>query len=127
MRRYTLPLALLLLVSGCGYNTIQRYDEQVNGAKNQIEVQLQRRADLIPNLVATVKGYAQQEQDVFVQVAQARAGLLGVDHQGKGAHGRHSSVVRGSGRLPTIRRQMARGGIDRCASGQTRGLPRNRR
>ena len=55
MHRYALPLAVLL-VSGCGYNTIQRYDEQVNGAKNQIEVQLQRRADLIPNLVATVKG-----------------------------------------------------------------------
>src|SRR5688500_4048012 len=82
MRRYTLPLALLLLVSGCGYNTIQRYDEQVNGAKNQIEVQLQRRADLIPNLVNTVKGYAQHEEAVFTQVAQARAGLLGAVQTG---------------------------------------------
>ena len=63
MHRYALPLSLMLLVSGCGYNTIQQYDERVNGAKNQIEVQLQRRADLIPNLIATVKGYAQQEQD----------------------------------------------------------------
>jgi LemA protein len=72
----------MLLVSGCGYNTIQQYDEKVNGAKNQIEVQLQRRADLIPNLVATVKGYAQQEQDVFVQVAQARSGLLGAVQKG---------------------------------------------
>jgi len=76
MHRYTLPFALLL-VTGCGYNTIQKYDETVNAAKNQIEVQLQRRADLIPNLVATVKGYAQQEQDVFVQVAQARALVCG--------------------------------------------------
>ena len=82
MHRYALPLSLALLVSGCGYNTIQQYDERVNGAKNQIEVQLQRRADLIPNLVATVKGYAQQEQDVFVQVAQARAGLLGAVQKG---------------------------------------------
>jgi len=81
MHRYALPLALLL-VSGCGYNTIQRYDEQVNGAKNQIEVQLQRRADLIPNLVSTVKGYAQQELDVFTQVAQARAGLVGAVQKG---------------------------------------------
>ena len=81
MHRYALPLALLL-VSGCGYNTIQRYDEQVNGAKNQIEVQLQRRADLIPNLVSTVKGYAQQELDVFTQVAQARAGVLGAVQKG---------------------------------------------
>ena len=81
MHRYALPFALLL-VSGCGYNTIQRYDETVNAAKNQIEVQLQRRADLIPNLVATVKGYAQQEQDVFVQVAQARAGVLGAVQKG---------------------------------------------
>jgi len=82
MHRYALPLSLTLLASGCGYNTIQQYDEKVNGAKNQIEVQLQRRADLIPNLVATVKGYAQQEQDVFVQVAQARAGLLGAVQKG---------------------------------------------
>ena len=81
MHRYALPLALLL-VSGCGYNTIQRYDEQVNGAKNQIEVQLQRRADLIPNLVSTVKGYAQQELEVFTQVTQARAGVLGAIQKG---------------------------------------------
>ena len=75
MHRYALPLSLTLLVSGCGYNTIQRYDEQVNGAKNQIEVQLQRRADLIGNLVETVKGQAKQELEVFTQVARARAGL----------------------------------------------------
>ena len=81
MHRYVLPLAFVL-VSGCGYNTIQRYDEQVNGAKNQIEVQLQRRADLIPNLVSTVKGYAQQELEVFTQVAQARAGVLGAVQKG---------------------------------------------
>lgn len=70
-----LPFALAL--TGCGYNAIQKYDEQATAAQGQIEVQLQRRADLIPNLVSTVKGYAQQEQDVFVKVAQARSGLLG--------------------------------------------------
>ena len=64
-------------VAGCGYNTIQTYDEQVNAAASQIKVQLQRRADLIPNLVETVKGYAKQEQTVFTEVAEARARLAG--------------------------------------------------
>ena len=77
MRRLWLEVPLLLASSGCGYNRIQQLDEQANGAQGQIEVQLQRRADLIPNLVSTVKGYAQHESDVFTQVAQARAGLLG--------------------------------------------------
>ena len=66
-----------LAVTGCGYNTIQTYDEQVNTAKGQIEVQLQRRADLIPNLVNTVKGYARQEQQIFTDVARAQAVLTG--------------------------------------------------
>jgi LemA protein len=65
-----------LLLAGCGYNSIQTLDEQSTAAKSQIEVQLQRRADLIPNLVSTVKGYAQHEEEVFTQVAQARAGLV---------------------------------------------------
>lgn len=72
-------LALLapMALAGCGYNTIQQYDEQAQAARQQIEVQLQRRADLIPNLVNTVKGYAAQEEAIFVKVAEARAGLLG--------------------------------------------------
>jgi LemA protein len=77
MRRLWLAVPLLLACSACGYNRIQQLDEQANGAQGQIEVQLQRRADLIPNLVNTVKGYAQHESDVFTQVAQARAGVLG--------------------------------------------------
>jgi len=77
MRRKWLAVPLLLASAGCGYNRIQQLDEQANGAQGQIEVQLQRRADLIPNLVNTVKGYAQHESDVFTQVAQARAGVLG--------------------------------------------------
>jgi len=67
----------LALTAGCGYNTIQTYDEQVNAAQAQIKVQLQRRADLIPNLVETVKGYAKQEQSIFTEVAEARAKLAG--------------------------------------------------
>ena len=77
MRRQWVAVPLLCAIAGCGYNRIQQLDEQANGAQGQIEVQLQRRADLIPNLVNTVKGYAQHESDVFTQVAQARAGVLG--------------------------------------------------
>ncbi len=68
--------------TGCGYNTIQTYDEQVNAAAAQIKVQLQRRADLIPNLVETVKGYAKHEQAVFSEVAEARAKLAGAVQSG---------------------------------------------
>jgi len=76
MRWVTLGFAALM-VSGCGYNRIQTLDEQVNGYKGQIEVQLQRRADLVPNLVETVKGYAKHEDSVFTKVAEARAKLGG--------------------------------------------------
>lgn len=76
MKRW-LALLLLLPLGACGYNRIQSLDEQAAAAQGQIEVQLQRRADLIPNLVSTVKGYAQHEEAVFTQVAQARSGLLG--------------------------------------------------
>ncbi len=70
-------LVLPVLLGGCGYNSIQSYDEAAAQAKQNIDAQLQRRADLIGNLVATVKGFAQQENDVLVAVTQARAGLTG--------------------------------------------------
>jgi LemA protein len=70
-------LVLPLLLTGCGYNTIQTMDETTNAARSTIEVQLQRRADLVPNLVETVKGYAKQEETIFTEVARARAGLAG--------------------------------------------------
>ena len=76
MTRRSLVLLLPLALSACGYNTIQTFDEQANGAQGQIEVQLQRRADLIPNLVQTVKGFANQELSVFTEVARARGGLV---------------------------------------------------
>jgi LemA protein len=68
---------LILALAGCGYNTIQQYDENAQQAKQQISVQLQRRADLVPNLVNTVKGYAAHEEAVFTQVAAARGALTG--------------------------------------------------
>ena len=74
--------AFLLASTGCGYNTIQDYDEQAAKAQGQIETQLQRRADLIPNLVATVKGFAKQELDVLVGVTRARAGLVDAIQKG---------------------------------------------
>ncbi len=72
-------LGMLLLfagaafTSGCGYNTIQAQDEQVKSAWAEVVNQYQRRADLIPNLVKTVQGYATQERDVLLGVTEARA------------------------------------------------------
>jgi LemA protein len=63
----------LLWLSGCGYNTLQSKDEQVKSAWSEVLNQYQRRADLIPNLVNTVKGYAAQEQAVLLGVTEARA------------------------------------------------------
>jgi LemA protein len=77
MIQRVLVLSAFLLLSGCGYNRIQTLDEQASAAQGQIENQLQRRADLVPNLVATVRGYAQHEETVFTEVASARAGVIG--------------------------------------------------
>jgi LemA protein len=81
MKRLAIAAAALVL-TGCGYNKIQTLDEQASAFKSQIQVQLQRRADLVPNLVATVKGYAQQEQTIFLGVADARAKLAGAVQSG---------------------------------------------
>jgi LemA protein len=71
--KHFLAVVLLLLVSGCGYNTLQSQDEQVKATWSEVVNQYQRRADLIPNLVATVKGFASQEQQVLLGVTNARA------------------------------------------------------
>jgi LemA protein len=60
-------------LSGCGYNTIQAQDEEVKAAWSEVINQYQRRADLVPNLVNTVKGYAEQEKDILLGVTEARA------------------------------------------------------
>ncbi len=66
-------LALVLGLSGCGYNTFQSLDEESKAAWSEVLNQYQRRADLVPNLVQTVKGYAEHEKDVLTQVSEARA------------------------------------------------------
>ncbi|MGQ0652741.1 MAG: LemA family protein [Betaproteobacteria bacterium] len=68
-----LLLAALLLVGGCGYNTLQSADETIKATWSEVINQYQRRADLIPNLVNTVKGYAQHEKQVLENVTNARA------------------------------------------------------
>jgi LemA protein len=68
-----LALLGLLTLSGCGINNIPTYDEAAKAAWSQVENQYQRRADLIPNLEATVKGIAKQEREVLVQVVEARS------------------------------------------------------
>ncbi|HNT40099.1 MAG TPA: LemA family protein [Rubrivivax sp.] len=66
-------LGLALLLGGCGYNDFQRLDEQVKAAWSEVVNQYQRRADLVPNLVATVKGEADFEQSTLTRVIEARA------------------------------------------------------
>src|SRR5579871_5542035 len=75
MRACIAVLAALtgMLLGGCGYNTLMQQDEQVKAAWSEVVNQYQRRADLVPNLVNTVKGYAAQEQKVLIGVAEARA------------------------------------------------------
>jgi LemA protein len=68
-----LALLGLLTLSGCGINNIPTYDEAAKAAWSQVENQYQRRADLVPNLVETVKGFAKQEKDVLIQVVEARS------------------------------------------------------
>jgi LemA protein len=78
--RTWIPLAALALASGCGpcgYNRIVNEEQQVEASWSQVENQLQRRADLIPNLVQVVKGYASHEKGVFADIASARAAMLG--------------------------------------------------
>lgn len=75
MRKFWAILAALVTLSltGCGYNTLQRNDEQIKASWSEVVNQYQRRADLVPNLVNTVKGYAAQEKTVLLGVTNARA------------------------------------------------------
>jgi LemA protein len=73
MLRFVAVVLLAVTLSGCGYNRFQTQDEQVSAAWSEVLNQYQRRADLIPNLVETVKGFAQQEQAVLLGVTEARS------------------------------------------------------
>ncbi|MGA9335907.1 MAG: LemA family protein [Rudaea sp.] len=75
IHRIVLIVLAACMLGGCGYNAIQSKDEAVKAAWSEVINQYQRRADLVPNLVNTVKGYAQHEEDVFIKVAQARASV----------------------------------------------------
>ena len=73
MKKWFLMAAAVLTLSGCGYNDFQRLDEQTKAAWSEVLNQYQRRADLVPNIVATVKGEAAFEQDTLTKVVEARA------------------------------------------------------
>lgn len=73
VRQLTVLLMLAFLLSGCGINNIPTYDENVKAAWAQVENQYQRRADLVPNLVETVKGFAKQEKETLTAVIEARS------------------------------------------------------
>lgn len=73
MLRYPVLIALIALLSGCGYNDLQSQDEEIKASWAEVLNQYQRRADLVPNLVNVVKGYAAHEKDVLTEVTEARS------------------------------------------------------
>ena len=80
LRKFATLLAVVatLSLTGCGYNTLQSQDEQIKAAWSEVVNQYQRRADLVPNLVNTVKGYAAQEREVLEAVVNARSNVAGI-------------------------------------------------
>jgi LemA protein len=78
MRLFAVLALAASLLSGCGYNQIQINDEAVNAAWSEVLNQYKRRADLIPNLVSVVQGYASHEKDVLTRVTEARANVAGL-------------------------------------------------
>lgn len=78
MRLFAMVLVAVAMLSGCGYNQIQINDEGVNAAWAEVLNQYKRRADLIPNLVAVVQGYAAHEKEVLTKVTEARASVAGL-------------------------------------------------
>ena len=73
VKQWMVAMVLAVSLSGCGYNTMQSQDEAANAAWSEVVNQYQRRADLVPNLVATVQGYAKHEKEVLTEVTEARA------------------------------------------------------
>ena len=115
-----------LALSGCGYNDIQRDDEQIKASWSEVLNQYQRRADLIPNLVNTVKGFAQQEQEVLTQVTEARArvGSIQATPETDQRSGGVRKVPAGAGRA--VERAVApAGGVGELSAAEIgRELPR---
>ena len=102
--RIHLSLLAATMLASCGYNTIQTMDERVNQAQGQVQTQLQRRNDLIPNLVATVRGVAKQESTIFTSIAEARTRIGGAIQSGnvRQMAAADSVLTQGIGRLLVI-------------------------
>ena len=82
VKQWMAAMLLAVSLSGCGYNTMQSQDEAANAAWSEVVNQYQRRADLVPNLVATVQGYAKHEKEVLTEVTEARAKVASVQLTG---------------------------------------------
>ena len=82
VKQWMVAMVLAVSLSGCGYNTMQSQDEAANAAWSEVVNQYQRRADLVPNLVATVQGYAKHEKEVLTEVTEARAKVASVQLTG---------------------------------------------
>ncbi|HMF50925.1 MAG TPA: LemA family protein [Candidatus Saccharimonadales bacterium] len=78
LRDLSIALAVFLTITGCGYNKLQGLDEEVKGAWGEVQNQYQRRADLVPNLVSTVKGAANFEQETLQRVIEARSAATSI-------------------------------------------------
>ena len=82
VKQWMVAMVLAVSLSGCGYNTMQSQDEAANAAWSKVLNQYQRRAELVPNLVATVQGYAKHEKEVLTEVTEARAKVASVQLTG---------------------------------------------
>jgi LemA protein len=92
-----IAIALAMALSGCSYNRFTSQEEAIKTAQSEVQNQLQRRSDLIPNLVETVKGYASQERDIFTAIADARARMMSAktpDEQIEAANAQTSALSR---------------------------------
>jgi LemA protein len=101
MARLTMNCALVatlaLALSGCSYNRFTSQEEAIKTAQSEVQNQMQRRNDLIPNLVATVKGYANQERDIFTAIAESRSRMMNAktpDEQIEAANAQTSALAR---------------------------------
>ena len=94
---FAIVVTMALAVSGCSYNKFTGQEEAVKTALSEVQNQLQRRNDLIPNLVETVKGYASQERDIFIAIADSRARMMNAktpDEQVEAANAQTSALSR---------------------------------